>query len=165
MLHLKTAAGERLEIPAVCIIAVMKPCNGVNPAAIIFDMGAGPQVDQLADQYGFVKKAVIDSQGIINPVEVRIIEQLRIGEGDDAVTGFHEGRMFVARDRIAGRREVLDDLNGIRARLLLNLFDRPTQISVADTLDEIDGVEPAVPAKPSKAAKVPSAKPNNPQGA
>lgn len=162
MLHLKTAAGERLEIPAAFIIAVMKPCDGANPAAIIFDMGAGPQVDQLSDQYGFVKKAVIDSQGIINPVEVRIIEQVAIGTGADAVTGFHEGRMFIARDRIVGRREVLDDPNGIRARLFLSLFDRPSAISVADTLDEIDGVESVAPAKPSNAT---SAKPHNPQGA
>ena len=54
MLHLKTAAGERLEIPAGCIIAVMRPCDGINPSAIMYDMGAGPAVDQLSDQYGFV---------------------------------------------------------------------------------------------------------------
>ena len=40
MLRLTTAAGERLEIPATYITAVMKPCDGVNPCAIIFDFGA-----------------------------------------------------------------------------------------------------------------------------
>jgi hypothetical protein len=147
MLHLKTAAGERLEIPAVCIMAVMKPCNGINPAAIIYDVGTGPQADQLADQYGYVKKAVIDSQGMVNPLEVRIIEQVTIGTDADAVTGFHEGRMFIARDRIVGRREVLDDPHGVKARLFIRLFDRPNTINVADTLDEIDGIEP--PTKPA----------------
>ena len=126
MLHLKTAAGERLEIPAASIMAVMKPCDGVNPAAIIYDVGAGPQADQLADQYGFVKKAVIDSQGMVNPLEVRIIEQVTIGAGGDAVTGFHEGRMFLSRDRIVGRREMLNDPHGAKARLFIRLFDRPS---------------------------------------
>jgi hypothetical protein len=153
MLHLKTAAGERLEIPAFAIIAVMRPCDGVNPSAIIFDMGAGPQVDQLADQYGFVKKLAIDGQAMVNPLEVRILEPVQLGEGAEAITGLKEGRMFFARDRIAGRREVKDDASGINAKLFVNLLGKPMAISIADTLDELDGIEPE-PAKPARGAKV-----------
>lgn len=152
MLHLKTSAGERLEIPASCITAVMKPCDGANPCAIIFDMGAGAQIDQLSDQYGFVKKAVIDSMGIINPVELRIIEQIRVGEGDNIVVAHKEGRVFISRERIEGRREVKDDPNGVRAKLFANLFNQPgktTPINVADTLDEIDGLDPEDQPDPS----------------
>ena len=144
MLHLKTAAGERLEIPAYSIIAVMKPCDGVNPSAIIFDMGAGPQVDQLSDQYGFVKKLANDAQAMVNPVEVRILEPVTV---DGEQIGYREGRMLFSRDRIVGRREVKDDANGIRAKLFVDLLGKPMAISVADTLDELDGVEgePAAP--------------------
>ena len=144
MLHLKTAAGERLEIPAYAIIAVMKPCDGVNPSAIIFDMGEGPQIDQLADQYGFVKKLAIDAQAMVNPVEVRILEPVAI---DGEQVGYKEGRMFFSRDRIVGRREVKDDANGTRAKLFVDLLGKPMAISIADTLDELDGVE-AEPAAP-----------------
>ena len=144
MLHLKTAAGERLEIPDYAIIAVMRPCDGVNPSAIIFDMGQGPQVDQLADQYGFVKKLANDAQVMVNPVEVRILEPVTV---DDEQIGYREGRMLFSRDRIVGRREVKDDANGIRAKLFVDLLGKPMAISVADTLDELDGMEgePAAP--------------------
>ncbi|GLV22020.1 hypothetical protein TomMM35A_18730 [Sphingobium sp. TomMM35A] len=144
MLHLKTAAGERLEVPAYAIIAVMKPCDGVNPSAIIFDMGEGPQIDQLGDQYGFVKKLVNDAQAMVNPVEVRILELVAI---DGEQVGYREGRMFFSRDRIVGRREVKDSANGICAKLFVDLLGKPTAISIADTLDELDGVE-AEPATP-----------------
>lgn len=146
MLRLKTAAGERLEIPDTCITAVMKPCDRANPCAVIYDTGAGAQVDQLADQYGFVKKAVIDAMAMVNPVEVRIVEPVSVGE----VQGFHEGRIFLSRLRIVGRREVNGDPNGIRARLFVDLFNqegKATTLNIADTLDEMDGVEAA----PSKA--------------
>ena len=138
MLHLKTAAGERLEIPAYAIVAVMKPCDGVNPSAIIFDMGQGPQVDQLSDQYGFVKKLANDALAMVNPVEVRVLEPVAI---DGEQVGYHEGRMFFSRDRIVGRREVKEDANGVRAKLFVDLLGKPTAISIADTLDELDGVE------------------------
>lgn len=144
MLHLKTAAGERLEIPGYAIIAVMKPCDGVNPSAIIFDMGTGPQIDQLSDQYGFVKKLAIDAQAMVNPAEVRILEPVAI-DGD--AVGYHEGRMFFSRDRIVGRREVAGDPNGIAAKLFVDLLGKPLAISIADTLDDLDGVE-AEPAAP-----------------
>ncbi|WP_103728934.1 hypothetical protein [Novosphingobium sp. HII-3] len=143
MLHLKTAAGERLEIPAACIIAVMKPCDGVNPCAIIADVGMGPQVDQLSDQYGFVKKAVADSAAIVNPIELRLVEPVQPAEGGDAAPVMAEGRMFLARSQITSRREVLGDANGIRARLTVQLLGRPMAINVADTLDELDGIVPA----------------------
>lgn len=133
MLHLKTASGERLEIPATCINAVMQPCDGVNPCAIIFDFGANKQIEQLSDQYGFVKKAVIDSMAMINPVEVRVLEQ--VGEK------LAEGRMFLSRDRILGRREVKHDASGIHARLFVDLLAKPISINIADTLDELDGVQ------------------------
>ena len=141
MLHLKTAAGERLEIPAGCIIAVMRPCDGINPSAIMYDMGAGPAIDQLSDQYGFIKKTVQDAGGMINPIEVKIVEAVSVGEGEEAATALQQGRMIFARSRIEGRREVIGDPNGIRAGLFVNLTGQTMRINVADTLDELDGVE------------------------
>lgn len=140
MLHLKTAAGERLEIPAGCIIAVMKPCDGLNPAGIMYDMGAGLAIDQLSDTYGFVKKSTLDAGGMINPIEVKVIEAV-VGEGGDAASAFREGRMIFARSRIEGRRELVGDPNGIRAALFVKFTGQTVRINVADTLDEMDGVE------------------------
>ena len=157
MLHLKTANNERLEIPAYAIIAVMKPSDGTHPSAIIFDMGAGAQVDQLVDQYGHVKKLAIDSQAMVNPIEVRVIEPVGVGEGSDVVSAIGEGRMFFSRDRIAGRREVHGDPDGINATIFVNLLGKPMAINVADTLDEMDGVEPETRARGRRANT-----PNNP---
>lgn len=148
MLHLKTAAGERLEIIASSILAVFKPCDHVQPSAIIFDMGTGMQFEALSDQYGFVKKAVIDNMAMINPIEVRLVEGTQIGV--DTRTGqpvmaapFNEGRLFIPRDMIVGRREIVDDPNGIKAKLFLDMRGKRMVFNVADTLDEMDGVEPA----------------------
>ncbi|GLT00138.1 hypothetical protein GCM10007897_15220 [Sphingobium jiangsuense] len=147
MLHLKTAQGERLELPAHAIIAVMRPSSGDNPSAIIFDMGMGPQIDQLGDQYGFVKKLIADSNAMVNPIEIRVVEPVPDGDGATA-----EGRMFFPRDRIAGRREVKDDQRGVRSTLFVNLLGKPIVINAADTLDELDGIgpEPKRPRRPSK---------------
>lgn len=135
MLRLTTAAGERLEIPGGAIIAVMEPLDGANPSAIIFDMGAGPQVDQLSDDYGFVKRLAIDAMAVVNPIEVRE----RAPEG--------EGRMFFARDRIVGRREVKSGVADINSTLFVNLLGKVSPVHVSDTFDEMDGVEaPALPA-------------------
>ncbi|PZR83592.1 MAG: hypothetical protein DI537_34670 [Stutzerimonas stutzeri] len=154
MLHLKTARGERLEILATAILAVMKPTDGVNPASIVYDMGAGPQFDQLANAYGFVKKSLLDSHAMVNPIEVRILEPVQIGDGDEAATALREGRMFFPRAAIIGRREVTGDPGGIRARLYINLLGKASAIHVADTLDELDGEEPA-PLSASAPAIVP----------
>lgn len=157
MLHLKTANNERLEIPESAIIAVMKPSDGVNPSGLIYDMGSGPQIEQLADQYGHIKKMAIDSAAIVNPMEVRIIEQHQVGEGDEAVIAHQEGRMFFSRLRITGRREKNGDPNGVNAVLYVDLLGKPMALQVADTLDEMDGVEPET--KPARKAV---AKPNTP---
>lgn len=135
MLRLTTAAGERLEIPGGAIIAVMEPLGGANPSAIIFDMGNGAQVDQLSDQYGYVKKLAIDAQMLVNPIEVR----------EKAPEG--SARLFFARDRIVGRREVKSGVGGINSTLFVNLLGKVSALHVADTFDEMDGVEaPALPA-------------------
>ena len=155
MLRLTTANSERLEIPGFAIIAVMKPSDGVYPCAIIFDMGAGPQVDQLCDQYGHVKKLAIDSQSIVNPIEIRVIEQVQVGQGEGATTAFGEGRMFFARDRIVGRREVRGNPNGINATIFVNLLGKPMAINTADTLAEMDGEEPE--RKPTRSKARPAA--------
>jgi len=151
MLHLKTANNERLEIPPSAIIAVMKPSDGVNPGALIYDIGAGPQIEQLADQYGYLKKMAIDAAAIINPVELRIIERHQVGEGAESLLAHQEGRLFISRMAITGRREKRDDPNGINAIVYANLLGKPMAINVADTLDEMDGVEP--PARPARKAK------------
>lgn len=139
MLHLTTAAKERLEIPPGCIVAVMKPSDGGNPCAIIYDIGVGMQIDQLSDQYGYVKKLAVDAQAMVNPIEVRTVEP-----GED---GPCEGRVFFARDRIVGRREVKDSEDGVNARIFVDLLGRTSALNVADTLDEMDGIEPKAPAK------------------
>lgn len=146
MLHLKTAAGERLEIPAGCIIAVIKPCDGESPCAVVYDMGFGQQLDQLSDQYGFVKKNVIDSMAIVNAIEVRHIEGAIIAKADNGSPIFgapyKEGRMFFSRSLISGRREVKGDaIPGCKSRLFVNLLGGVMPINIADTLDELDGTD------------------------
>jgi len=145
VLHIKTATGERLEIPAYAILAVFKPCDGVNPCAIISDMGMGLQFDMLADQYGFVKKACIDNMAMVNPLEVRLLEQVKVDDDPERpLSVFAEGRMFFPRGAIVGRREIAGDPNGIKAKLFVDLGGKRMVFNVADTLDEMDGVEPTL---------------------
>lgn len=154
MLKLTLAAGGRLELPAHAVISVMKPCDGLNPASLMYDMGAGIQVDQLADQYGFVKKMANDASAFDNPVEVTIIERVTIGEGDQAVLGDSKGKMLISRGRIEGRRDVTGE-GDIKARIFLRIgtviedgkATRPqiVTIAIAESLAEMDGEEvPAV---------------------
>jgi hypothetical protein len=153
MLHLTTGRAERLEIPAYAILAVIKPCDDTMPCAIVFDMGFGMQFEQLSDQYGFVKKAVIDSMAMVNPIEARILEPVQVGEGDATVTGMQEGKVFLARERIIGRREIGGDPNGIKAKLFVDLVGKRMLFNIADTLDELDGTE--APKKPKAASAAP----------
>lgn len=144
MLKLTLAAGGRLEIPAHAIIAVMKPADGINPAAIMYDMGAGLQVDQLGDQYGWLKKTANDASAFNNPLEVTTVEHWNVGEGAEAVQASGEGRMLFSRSRIAGRRDVID--GGIaKGRLYVRLDERTVTINTLETLNEMDGVESTPP--------------------
>ncbi|MGC4250438.1 MAG: hypothetical protein QM605_02935 [Sphingobium sp.] len=146
MLHLKTAHNERLEIPESAIIALMKPSDGVNPGALMFDMGGGPQIEQLADQYGHLKKMAIDSAAIVNPIEVRIIEAAAVGEGAEAMTAYREGRMFFSRLRIVGRREKKGDPNGVNAIVYVDLLGKAMALQVAD---DLEAIVPELPADPA----------------
>jgi len=141
MLHLKTDNNERLEIPESAIIAITLPSSGDAPSGIIYDMGSGPQSDHLSDQYGYLKKLVVDAAAIVNPVEVRVIEKHQVGEGEEAIIAHREGKLFFSRLRINGRREKKGDPNGANAILFVDLLGKPMAIEVADTLDELDGVE------------------------
>lgn len=137
MLNLKTAKGERLEIPESAIAAITKPSNGEAPAGIIFDMGSGDQAEHLQDQYGFVKKLVVDSHLMINAIEVTVAEP---AQGENAQPGeVALGKIFFSRDRILARKEILGDPRGINAQIFVHLFGRTQILSVLDTLDEMDG--------------------------
>jgi hypothetical protein len=139
MLYLTTARKERLEIPPACVTAVMRPSGGTAPGALVFDLGFGPQVEQLDNDYGWVKRIIIDCGVMANPVELRILEPAAEGNG------LAEGLMFVSRQRIVGRREVLDDPAGVRARLFVDLIGKTTPVSIADTLDDLDGIAAPAP--------------------
>ena len=148
MLKLTLAAGGRLEIPPHAIIAVMKPADGINPAAVMYDMGAGLQIDQLGDQYGWLKKTANDASAFDNPLEVTTVEHWVVGEGADAVQASGEGKMLFSRSRVVGRRDLTDG-GPAKGRLFIRLDERAVTVNTVETLDEMDGVEAEiVPAKP-----------------
>lgn len=128
MLHLKTERGERLELPATAVIAVMKASDGSSPSTLVYDLGYGPQIDRLSDQYGFVRKLVLDAQALVNPIEIRVLEADR-----------QEGRMTFSRERIIARREVHEHPEGANTILVVDLTGNPVRINVMETLDELDG--------------------------
>lgn len=148
MLKLTLAAGGRLEIPAHAIIAVMKPADGSNPSAIMYDMGAGLQIDQLGDQYGWLKKTANDASAFDNPLEVTVVEHWTVGDGDQAMQASGHGKMLFSRSRIVGRRDATDG-GPAKGRLYVRLDERVITVNTVETLDEMDGVEAeAAPASP-----------------
>lgn len=151
MLHLKTDKGERLELPASAVIAVMKPSTGENPCSLLFDMGGGPTTEKLGDQFGYVRKLVADSQLLVNAIELTIIEPSQAADAKPGDTA--EGVIYFSRDRIMGRREVIEDSKPAGAILYVNLFGHAQPIRVANTLDEMDGVEPPKAPKRARATK------------
>ena len=143
MLSLKSLDGARVEIPASCIQVVMKPSDDSAPSSVLYDLGSGPEISKLSDQYGFVKKLVSDSSGIPNPIELCVVEMISSNEDGSPVYG--TGKIFIARSRIQGRIEVLDDPNGVKSRLFIDWCGNVSQFRVTDSLDDMDGIEPAVP--------------------
>lgn len=151
MLKLTLAAGGRLEIPAHTIIAVMKPADGINPAAVMYDMGAGLQIDQLGDQYGWLKKTANDASAFDNPLEVTAVEHWTVGEGAEAVQASGQGKMLFSRGRVVGRRDLTDG-GPAKGRLHVRLDERIATVNTVETLDEMDGIE-LEPAPPIPVAK------------
>lgn len=137
MLNLKTASGERLEIPESAVQAVTKPSNGLADCGVIFDVGSGPQAEMLTDQYGFVKKLIVDSRAMINAVELSAVEPDNSEGAEPGAVAI--GKLYLSRDRITARKEIKGDPRGINAIIFAELFGRTQAISIAETLDEMDG--------------------------
>ncbi|MGE4321763.1 MAG: hypothetical protein AB7E60_01885 [Sphingobium sp.] len=134
MLKLKLATGERFEIAASAINIVEEAPGDQKGCIIAYDIGEGVTDAALSDQYGFVRKAVLDVRGIVNPIEVTRVDQ----EGGTNLVTF-------SRDRIIARLEVRDSPTGVNVRLHVASGEGSFRIDVADTLDQLDGVEsPAV---------------------
>lgn len=144
MLKLNLAAGGRLELPGYALLAVMKPSDGSNPSSVIYDLGAGVQIDPLADQYGFVRKLARDGGTFENPIEVETIEKLA-GESADAVT-VARGKITMSRTAIVGRRDLMDDADGARAQLFVRFGTATSTLLVSESLDQMDGIDTAQPA-------------------
>ena len=144
MLKLNLAAGGRLELPAFALFAVMKPSDGANPAAVIHDLGAGLQVDQLSDQYGFVRKLALDGAAFENPIEIEIVEKIA---GEDGATVAARGKVTMSRNSIIGRRDIAAGADGERAQLFVQFGQNRVTLLVSESLDEMDGVESQAPAK------------------
>lgn len=155
MLKLNLATGGRLELPAAAIIAVMKPADGINPSALMYDLGSGLQVDQLSDQFGFVKKLANDNGAFENAIEVTLIEPVNVldeqgnpimlppvapGQPAQPKTEPKAGKIIFSRSRIEARRDMAGP-GDIRSRLHIRIGEGSIQIQAAETLNELDGVE------------------------
>ena len=144
MLKLNLAAGGRLELPAYALFAVMKPSDGSNPTAVMYDLGAGLQIDQLSDQYGFVRKLALDAAAFENPIEVEIVEKVA---GEDGAPVAALGKVTMSRGSIIGRRDIAASADGERAQLFVQFGQNRMTLLVTESLDEMDGVESQAPAK------------------
>jgi len=143
-LKLNLAAGGRLELPAYALFAVMKPSDGANPAAVMYDLGAGLQIDQLSDQYGFVRKLALDGAAFENPIEVEIVEKVA---GEDGTPVVAIGKVTMSRGSIIGRRDIANGADGERAQLFVQFGEGRMTLLVNESLDEMDGIESEAPAK------------------
>ncbi len=135
MITLKTKEGGRFELPQSAIRIVEEQPEGT---IIVYDMGEGQlSHEALLDQYGYVKKQVLDASGIDNPFETRVV--------DNTEDGAH--RITFNRAAIIGRKELHEDPNGAKTVLFVNFGAGVTRIFSADTMNEMDGIEEAKPAK------------------
>lgn len=142
MLNLNLATGGRLEIPGYALLSVMKPADETAPSSVMYDVGAGLKVDQLADQYGYVRKLAIDADAFVNGLSVDIIERHEI-VGDDGETKIEAlaGAMMLSRNSIIARRDTPDGADGVRAELTVRFGqDITATIQVTQSLDELDGI-------------------------
>jgi hypothetical protein len=141
-LKLKLQNGARFELPAASINIVEERDEGKG-SVIGYDIGSGAADEALTDQYGFVKKQVIDAGGIQNPIELTVV-------GVDGQTH----RVTLSRDRVVARLEVLDSPTGVNAILSIASGNASFKLNVADTLDQMDGLESRAPkrARPQAAA-------------
>lgn len=124
MIQVTTAAGEKSSLPPSVIKAVMKPSDGSGPSSIIIHVNGMARVQPLADQYGYVKKLLIDSMIMVNPIEVTTVE----------VAG--EGLMFFSRENIIGWSEVKNQ-PPTNASIYVDLFGSPVMQNIKETVDEL----------------------------
>lgn len=143
MLKLNLAGGGRIEVPGYAIIAIMKPGGDTaNPSSLLYDMGEGPRVDQLGDQYGFVKKLAIDSGFIVNGFEADIVECGSREEEGKPVPVINYGKIFTSREKIVARRDIPNSVDA-KARIYVAAGGGSIGFDVTQSLDEMDGIDPA----------------------
>ncbi|HCW59501.1 hypothetical protein [uncultured Sphingobium sp.] len=132
-LKLKLQNGARFELPASAIKIVEESAEGKG-SIIGYDLGAGAAHEVLNDNYGFVKKQVLDAGGITNPIEMTSVS----GDGKTC-------RVTLSRERIVARLEVLNSPVGVHATLTIASGNSSFELNVADTLDQMDGIESRAP--------------------
>ncbi|WP_164488853.1 hypothetical protein [Sphingobium sp. LF-16] len=128
VLKLKLDNGARFELPANSISIVEERSADEKGCRIAYDIGGGGADESLSDAYGYVKKQVIDAAGIQNPIEVVAVNE----QGETHL-------VTLSRDRIVGRREVLESPIGASTILTIASGQASFKLQVADTMDEMDG--------------------------
>lgn len=128
------------------IRAIFEP--GAANSAIVTLVGDQLRVDMLTEQYGYLKKMVIDTCILNDPIEVKLVEE-----------GGHVGLGLFPRGSILGWREVKND-PVIKAVLTTDIWFDPKTINVADTVEELflvaqDGPGVPPPSPPSQIVATP----------
>lgn len=124
MIQLTSTSGEKQALPPAVIAAVFKPSDGSAPSAVLIRVNGQVRFQALVEQYGYVKKLIIDSMILPNPIEVTVIE------------AGNEGKAFFSRDNIIGFTEVKNQ-QPVNASIYVNLYPEAAMMTVKETVEAL----------------------------
>lgn len=115
--------GNSLEIPISSIIFV--EAKGAGGCSIVYQIGNNRQSDKLTNQYGFVKKAVIDGGFMQDGIEM------------DMASDAKKHKIYVAKSRIVSKRGLQKDDNGGKLQVSIDIGGAIIPIIVKQKFEEI----------------------------
>jgi hypothetical protein len=128
MLTIKLKDGGEADIPFGSVLMLEERSD--KSATIVYNLdGQQNQMDETADNYGFLKKKLTDNLSIIKPIEVT-------NKKEDK-----ELRLLISEDYIMARRDITDKENPHKTRVTLNVRGAIFPLDIMQTRAKLDGAD------------------------
>jgi len=126
MLTLNLAEGGQTDIPFASVLLIEE--TDKDKVTIVYNLdGQQNQADLVTDNYGFLKKKLIDNMALVKPVEVTKEFEKK------------KQRLYISETYIVARRDITDKENPHKTRLTLNVRGPIFNIEVLETRAKLDG--------------------------
>lgn len=130
MFNVRLEDDSKFDLPMSSIIILEESEEG-KKATILYDIGNGRQFDKLKDNYGFIRKAMLDNGHFRDLIEVTTTRP-DLGEKETRRISFES-------HRIKARRELKDAEDGANCLISVDIGNTLIQLRVLETRDSLAG--------------------------